>query len=86
MGRDFRTDEKCHLFVEKVHCEDASEVRVLVSQHNDGTFQETEEASDERRPGLKSGRETLLLGGGGSEEGEDEFGYNECCCYDQTCL
>lgn len=52
MGRDFRTDEKGHLFVEEVHREDASEVGILVSQHYDGTFQETEEASDEWRPGL----------------------------------
>ena len=85
MGGDFRADEKGHLFVEKVHCEDASEVGILVSQHNDGTFQEPEEASDEWRIGLESGWKTLLLGGG-SEESEDEFGYDECCCYDQTCL
>ena len=85
MSGDFRTNEKSHLFVKKIHCEDTSKLRVFISKHYDRAFQEPDKASDQWKPSLKSGRMTLLPGLG-SEEGEDEFGYSKCRHYNQTRL
>jgi len=56
MGRHLGTNQEGDVLMDKIQGEYTAELWIFLPQHNNGTFEEAEEATNQRRPGFYNRR------------------------------